>query len=359
MNYLYFIFAVLLLLQSCGGIHRIDQKTTLTITPTKLELAVNQTTEPYSVPITFTIKIPKNYVAPCARLIITPHFMATNEDLPLSPVIIQGKKYNAIEQRLFELEGTPLDYPDIKRHIATGKEMQIEINTRIPFQIWMPNSQLVLSSTLEACRHSVTLSQQTIADGMTYIPLGPGPVRVKYIKKTVSRKEEGFAHFYYPVNRYNVDPALYNNWAQLDSMTHLIRHTLNDTAIHVNRIVITGICSPDGSWPYNETLAKERANHIKNYLVNNLKIDNNIISTNYIAEDWDGLINLIKTSDMANKEEVLNVIDRVSDDDQREIALRKLPQYAYIKQNFYPQLRKVTYEIFYTIEETEEIVEPE
>lgn len=61
---------------------------------------------------------------------------------------------------------------------------------------------------------------------------------------------------------------------------------------------------------------------------------------------------------MTNKEEVLDLIDRISDDDQREIALRKLPQYTYIKQNFYPQLRKVTYEIFYTIEETEEIIEP-
>lgn len=359
MNHLYLLLiSGILILQFCGGLHRTSQKPMPTTTPPQLELTVDQNSDPYTIPVSFTLNIPKNYIPSCARLIVIPHFSAQGYDQKLTPVIIQGKKHHTIEQRLSELEGISPDYPEAKRYVSDGNEIQIRINENVPFQTWMPTSNLVLHSTLEACDQSVTLPQQILATGVAYLPLAPGPVVVKYIKKTVTRKEEGFAHFYYPVNRYNVDPALYNNQAQLDSMTNLIRNTMNDTLMHVNRIVITGICSPDGSWKYNETLAKERANYIKNYLVNNLKIDNNLITTNYIAEDWDELIKLIKASSMTNKEEVLDLIDRISDDDQREIALRKLPQYTYIKQNFYPQLRKVTYEIFYTVEETEEVIEP-
>lgn len=360
MNHLYIILiSGIFILQSCGGLHRMSEKPAPTVTPSKLELMVNQNTDPYTIPVQFTLNIPKNYVRSCARLIITPHFTAQGNDYTLTPIIVQGKKYNEIEQRLLLLEGTPLDHPEAKRYMATRDEMQIPIQAQVPFQTWMPNAKFTLSYVMEACDETAILPEQTLSDGVIYIPLGPGPVRVKYVQTTVTHKKEGFARFYYPVNRYNVDPALYNNRAQLDSMTNLIRQVMSDSLMHFSRIVITGICSPDGSWKYNEILAKERANDIKNYLANTLKIDDALITTNYIAEDWNGLIQLIKESSMANKEQVLDIIDRISDDDQREIALRKLPQYTYMKQNFYPQLRKVTYEIYYTMEETHEEVVPE
>lgn len=184
MNHLYLLLiSGILILQSCGGLHRTSQKPVPTTTPPQLELTVDQNSDPYTIPVSFTLNIPKNYIPSCARLIVIPHFSAQGYDQKLTPVIIQGKKHHTIEQRLFELEGISPDYPEAKRYVSDGNKIQIRINENVPFQTWMPTSNLVLHSTLEACDQSVTLPQQILATGVTYLPLAPGPVEVKYIKK--------------------------------------------------------------------------------------------------------------------------------------------------------------------------------
>ncbi|MCR9011218.1 hypothetical protein [Gabonibacter chumensis] len=359
MNYLYLaLVSGVLCLSSCGGFQHFDKKEALTVTPAKLELVVDQNTDPYTVPVKFDIDVPSHYVPSCARLVITPRFVGEGNEHAFSPIIIQGKKYTEMEQRLLYLQEAVQDYPNVKRYLSTREKMQIQVDEKVPFQIWMLNAKFVLTSVLETCNKTHSIPEHLLADGVIYIPLGPGPVRVKYVRTVETRKEEGFTRLFYPVNGYTIDTLLFQNREQLAEMTTLIRNTLSDTSARIDRIVVTGICSPDGAWKFNEMLARERANSVKDYLVHELGIDASLITTQYIAEDWRGLVKLIDVSDMANKEQVLGVINRVDNDDQREVALRKLPQYKYIKQTLYPQLRKVTYEIYYTVEEVKETVEP-
>lgn len=353
------IVVTLFALQGCGGVKRMERKQPLSTSPEKLMLAVDQKGDPYVVQVDYTLNVPKRYVPSCGQLVYSPRFVNQGNSYNLTPIVITGNTYNRVEQRLELLEGKEGMEGSFMQFVPDGKEMQIRMSEKVPFQLWMPESKLIATVRLEGCNKETELYSQTLADGVLYIPEGPGPVIVKYVRKEVSKKEEGFARFYYPVNGYTVDPALHNNRQQLEDMGSLIHRVMNDTAMRVNKIVITGICSPDGAWGYNETLAHKRAEYIRNYLTEHDKISSDLLEAKYVAEDWNGLRVLVNESTLSNKEAILDIIDGSLSDDQKESALKKLPQYNYIKQNFFPQLRKVTYEVFYTVTETEVVPEVE
>lgn len=360
MNRISIIFVgSLLIMASCGGFRQIEKKSRITVTPEKVGLFVNQQTDPYTIQVDYTLNVPAHYVPACGRLIYQPYFVGEGQRLDLTPVIITGKEYVRREGRLEALEGQLPDYPGIVPLMAEKGVMNIKLSQTVPFQLWMVQSKLMASVSLEACDRKTELYDLALADGVVYIPQGPGPVRVKYVQKEIEKKEEGFARFLYPVNGYVVDPAIYRNRQQLDDMTNLMNKVMTDSSMHVTRIVITGICSPDGPYSYNEGLARRRAESVEKYLEVHDKVNPDMIEVKYIPEDWDGLRKLLEESTMAGKEAAIDVIDRVSNPDQREVELRKLPQFNYIKQNFYPQLRKVTYEIYYTVKEMVEEVIPE
>ena len=357
MNRNYVILVIILVvIQACGGVKRVEKKPALTTTPDKQQLFVNQKTDPYTVDVNYTLNVPEGYVPSCARLIYAPAFVASGHEYALTPVVITGKNYARLDERHQFFQDEQPDYPGATHVVASPNAMHIPVSQTVPFELWMPESKLVAKVTLESCDRGTLLYSMDMANGMVYLPQAPGPVIVEFVKKEIEKKEEGFAQLRYPVNGYTIDPALFNNRQQLQDMTDLIRKIMSDTLAKVNRIVITGICSPDGSWVYNENLANKRAESVRNYLVEKENIDNNLLDVKYIAEDWNGLKKLIEESDLANKQKMLDIIDQVSNPDQREAALRQLPQFSYIKQNFYPKLRKVSYEIYYTVKEV--IVEP-
>lgn len=360
MNRIIFPFILtLLMLQACGGFKQIEKKTRLTTTPSKVGLFVNTQTDPYLIPVSFTLNIPRGYVPSCGQLTYTPRLVSQDSQYMLTPIVITGKDYNKIEERL-EFLGYRQPSTDNAQHYEASRDsMKIPVQTQIPFQLWMTQARLISTVTLEACDREENLYDQILSEGVNYIPVSPGPVLTKLVQKEITKKEEGIARFYYPVNGYKVDPALHNNSEQLSLMSGLIQKIMTDTLLHLNKVIITGVCSPDGPYTYNESLARKRAEFIREYLTETDHLPSDKIEANYIAEDWAGLRKLISESTMPGMEQLLPILDGPYGDDQREAMLQKSPLYNYIKQNFYPQLRKVIYEVFYTSHEWVEEIVPE
>ena len=348
-----------LILQACGGLKRVEKKPQLTTTPEKLFLAVDTKADPYVIPVNYTLHIPRGYVPSCARLVYSPRLVAPGHEYLLTPLVVTGKNYDRMEIRKQTLDNKEPDYPEALEVVTHGDSIGIGLGERIPFELWMPNAKLEAKIMLEACGQQTLLYTQELAGGVFYMPVMPGPVLVKYVEKEVKKKEMESAYFYYPVNDFRIDPTLYNNQQQLDSMLSLMHRVLTDTSARVSRIVITGMCSPEGTLAYNEELARLRAGFVRNYLIRYEDISPDLVETKFVTEDWEGLAGLIENSSLPNKEALLNAIHDVGNPGQREADLRKFPQFNYIKTHFFPQLRKVVYEIYYTIKEKVVEVEPE
>lgn len=141
---------------------------------------------------------------------------------------------------------------------------------------------------------------------------------------------KNFANISFPISK----SEKLDSQTNIDAINRASKEMRDGSA--VNKIVVEGYASPDGSKELNDRLAQERAEEaaalIKKELGTNVKIE---ISSK--GADWDGLIKAIEGSNLENKAEIANKIKSSSN---REQTLRELmAQYPQIKQ-LLPQLRR-------------------
>lgn len=357
---LYFLLIlVICTLQACGGIKQIEKKTRITTTPTKLELFVNQKTDPYIVPIYYVVHIPANYIPACARLIYTPRLVTPEKEYILSPLIITGEKFHRWEKRHRSMRNAGNNYAKATLYTANNEKLNIPIHENVPFQLWMPQAKLVTTVIVEDCKRRKIMYNDTLANGIIYMPLGPGPVRVEYINKTVNKEEKAEFTFLYPNNDPTFLLGYSGNAARWVKLSGLLNNLQSDTVSQLEKIVITGSDSPTGSQNYNENLAKKRAENFYNFLKKQKQVNPEKIKTRFITENWQKLREILLRSSKSEIHALANKMENADNNNERENFLRQSPDYKYIADTIFPELRNVTVEVYYTTRKKVQEIIPE
>ena len=172
------------------------------------------------------------------------------------------------------------------------------------------------------------------------------------------------AYIDFPVNRIELRADYRRNPAQLDSIITTIKALKADKNLQVMAINIHGFASPEGSYKHNDYLAKNRARTLTEYVHKMVELPDSIFTVSSTAEDWDGLREYIKQSDLEKKEQLLAIAkDESLTPDARDAKLKKQypAQYRSLLTNCYPALRHSDYHITYKIkpfdvEEAKEII---
>lgn len=113
-----------------------------------------------------------------------------------------------------------------------------------------------------------------------------------------------------------------------------------DNGSAVNRVIIEGYASPEGSNEFNERLALERAEEAAVLIKKELgDIESERIEITNKGADWDGLYKALEASDIENSEEIINELKNSSNPEE---TLRELlKEYPQIR-NLLPQLRRAS-----------------
>lgn len=98
-------------------------------------------------------------------------------------------------------------------------------------------------------------------------------------------------------------------------------------------------------------LAEGRTEALKEHIRQLYDFAPSIIATDYEPEDWAGLRKAVETSNIDNKEGILEIIDSDMDPDPKEDLIRKRypKEYSFMRDNFYPALRHTDYRITYMV----------
>ncbi len=141
---------------------------------------------------------------------------------------------------------------------------------------------------------------------------------------------KNFTNIVFPINK----SEKIDTQTNIDALNRASKEMKDGSA--VNKIIVEGYASPDGSKELNDRLAQERAEEaaelVKKELGTNVEIE-----INSKGADWDGLIKAIEGSDLENKADIANQIKNSSN---REQTLRELmAKYPQIKK-LLPQLRR-------------------
>ncbi len=293
-------------------------------------------------------------------MVLTPVLQSLDGDYeqPLAPVVITGKVRHKAISRSLELHGEPRfnnEPKEITRR-ENGKEQSLPYSVTLPRQEWMNRAALKLRQEVHGCAEcdlgvdEVLLVERVIAEPyqpsykLTYIVPEAEPVK--------ARSDRHSASFNYRVGRHELVRDFQNNAVELNRVDRVINEVKGNKDLEITEFTVTGHASPEGNHESNRTLSERRANSFADYLSSTHGIARNRFRVTGLGEDWDGLKKAVEKSSLTDKNEIIRVINSVSNPDARDAELKKLSggqTYRTLLDNFYPPLRRTDYTIAYTV----------
>ena len=313
----------------------------------------------------------------------------TSVELP--PVIITGSKRFRFERRERALSSGEIAATPYLVLIDNHKTISKNINYRIsiPYASWMQNARLLLRQEVKDCCDLQLLGVDTLVQRIALKDLPvftPDTVLQKNkpltVKKTattdnsvphIKNNEKSYVdevphqereqeivpvsparktrdteslvlYFDYPIGKDDIYPDLKNNRYEIDKIDRLFAPLRREHFVSVRSIRICGYSSPDGNYGNNERLAEARSRFFSIFLRSLYGLPRGLVAVSSVAEDWEGLVDLLERDDPPYREAVLRVIGRYGIFNGREKYLMELQggyPYKDMLRNFFPRLRRI------------------
>lgn len=137
----------------------------------------------------------------------------------------------------------------------------------------------------------------------------------------------------------------------VQEFTSLLKRIAQDQeGLNINNVEISAYASPDGGVSLNEKLANKRQQNTESYVKKQMKaakIDANL-SSQYTAQDWEGFQELVKASNIQDKDVILRVLSMYQDPQEREQQIKNMSQgFRELADGILPELRRARMTINY------------
>lgn len=242
----------------------------------------------------------------------------------------------------------------IKRKNNTPQSVNYQIS--IPYRVWMDNTLLAVEKNVFGCVNCNEEKSNRLIIDKILLKLDPENYKLSFIvpkaEPVKSRADRHTATFNYIVDQYELLRDYKNNLAQFTQVDKVIGDILENSDFQITEFTITGYASPEGKSDHNRILAGNRANSFANYLVAKFGVSPNKFTVQSFGEDWKGLRKAVAASYLKDKQEVIDIIDKISDTDARDIELMKLSEgktYKALLNDYYPSLRCTEYVVSYVV----------
>ena len=277
-----------------------------------------------------------------------------------NPLVVDGKRRSRVAYREALLGGKAMSRNSAVsvNPVSSGGYLY---NERLPLASWMKNSRLVLKSVCDCCGKNAPGTISTIADSLEFdLPAHRYVVRprsnfvVPEAEPIKRRVESGNARLEFLSGKSTILPAYKNNQIELDKIGSMITSVLADSMSTVDLIVLKAYSSPEGSYASNARLAAARSVALKNYLEASYGLKGVRVETSSVPEDWDTLEALIRDSDLAQKQQFLDIIAENSNPDRREQLFKSVGKgvpYRRMLAELFPLLRRTDYQLSYSVKD--------
>lgn len=174
----------------------------------------------------------------------------------------------------------------------------------------------------------------------------------RYMTRVIERNayDRTLALIDFAQGRSEIDSSLGCNAAELRRIERNIAGIFANPDFELDSMVVSASCSPEGSYRHNSALAAARARSMREYLSVEWIECAPVMRDSHVPENWERLQRLIASDSLisaSRKTALLELIGRNGDPDRKEKALSAQPEYRYLREKIYPQLRTVQLE-FYT-----------
>ena len=132
--------------------------------------------------------------------------------------------------------------------------------------------------------------------------------------------------------------------------------------LNLKNVEVSAYASPDGGLKLNDKLAAQRQGNTEKYVKKTLK-DTKVeapIDAKYTAQDWEGFQELVKVSDIQDKDVILRVLSMYKDPEEREQQIKNMSSvFRELADGILPELRRARLTLNYEVigRSDEQIVE--
>ena len=297
-----------------------------TVTPNPLE------TQKGGVPATINGHFPEKYMNKKAVVTIIPELRYANgERVQGNTATFQGENVNDNNQVIAYRSGgnytlrTNFAYADCNK-----AALYITFNARLGSkQVAIPEVKVAdgVVATSELYRRTVTTAQAALApDAYQRITKKKQEANIKFlIQQANLRKSE-----------------LKNN--SVKEFVRMLKQINDDReGLNLENVEVSAYASPDGGFNINDKLANERQKVSEQYVNQELKkIKMNAhVDAKYTAQDWEGFQELVKASNIQDKDIILRVLAMYKDPQEREQQIKNISSaFRELADGILPQLRR-------------------
>lgn len=298
--------------------------------------------------VSMDLNLDSLYLPSNLQLVYTPVFKTRQGDIKMPEIVINGRRQQIMFERGVGKKQLNLS-PEALVVRRTNKKVQtVNYSASIPLSGQVKNYDLNMHEDLCGCGNMEEGNDFNLRHRRqpqaVFVRPAVEAVKVRHLDKR--------AYIDFPVNKIELHADYRRNPAQLDSIVRTINALKDDKNLEVSAINIHGYASPESPYSHNDYLAKNRAKTLTDYVRRMVALPTQLFTVSSTAEDWDGLRNYLKDSNLEHKSEILAIAnDEKMDPDAREQKIKKLypSEYRFMLDTWYPALRHSDYHITYKV----------
>jgi hypothetical protein len=326
-HYVLLSAASLLLLTSCSGKLGALSADNFTVTPNPLE------TETGKVPTTINGTFPEKYMKKKAVVTVMPELRYADGQVAKGQgATFQGEKVQGNDQTILYQVGGRYNIKSTFDYLNCNKaDMYLTFNAKVGKKtVKVPDVKVAegIIATSELYKSTLKSAAAAIApDAFQRINAQKQEANIKFlIQQATLRQSE-----------------LKNNSVQ--EFVRLLAQINNDReGLRLNEVEVSAYASPDGGFSLNDRLAADRQKNTEKYVQQELKkaqLADASIDAKYTAEDWEGFQELVKASNIQDKDVILRVLSMYKDPQEREQQIKNISSaFRELADGILPQLRR-------------------
>ena len=327
------------LLTSCGGGLKSLSADNFKVNPNPLE------TEGGQVQATINGMFPEQYMNRKAVVTVIPELRYTKNGVQQTAkgqsASFQGEKVMGNDQTISYLLGG-----------------HYTMKTVFPYEPAMQQSELYLTFDAKVGNKAVKVPAVKIADGVIAtselyhqtIKTAQPCVAQDAFQRITEQKQE--ANIKFLIQQAELRKSELQSNSVQDFVKMLQQIARDQEGLNLSDVEISAYASPDGGLKLNEQLANKRQQNTESYVRQQLK-DANLeggISSEYTAQDWEGFQELVKASDIPDKDVILRVLSMYEDPQEREQQIKNMSQgFKELAEGVLPELRRARMTINYEV----------
>ena len=335
-SYLLLSAASALLLTSCSGKLGALSADNFNVTPNPLESHAG------NVDATINGMFPEKYMNKKAVVTVTPELRYGNGQVAKgNSATFQGEKVEGNDQTIaYKVGGnytmkTRFTYvPEMQQ-----SELYLTFDARIGNKtVDVPAVKVATGviATSELCKQTAATAQPSLStDAYQRITAAKQEANIKFlIQQATLRKSE-----------------LKNN-SVTEFVNLLQRISRENETLNLKNVEVSAYASPDGGLKLNDKLAAQRQNNTEKFVnktLKNTKVEAPV-DAKYTAQDWEGFQELVKVSDIQDKDVILRVLSMYKDPEEREQQIKNMSAvFRELADGILPELRRARLTLNYEV----------